>query len=775
MGGFTINKKQLFRLGIYIIISVLLVGLIFPSISAIFIFPGYFITIGNVTYTVHTTMDFSSITIDSDYIIFNNTGFYVTSPNEMLLTLVYLNNNIVGAGDGEKVLEFYADTVSGNVLFNIFGFPIGNNYIVKRSNVEIANISVDSSGYISFSNSVWSSQLFEIFQLGEGVINSPPVVSNIPDQSIVVGDSFNQISLDNFVSDIEDSDENIVWSYSGNSELMVSIVNRIATVSVPYSDWSGVESITFTAVDSGGFSDSDVAVFRVDVQSVPVFSRLSVSNGESGVSIGLSSLSVVINDPNDDLIDWTIETSPNIGSSSGDSEANGRKSCSVSGLVYSTTYKWFVNATDGYGWNRKSYSFTTESKPSSNPPSSSPPPYSPPDSPPPSDNDSEPVVPSDNGSGGNNINGGNNQPGIPVISGGPSLIEPGVDYSFECVSIDIDGDLLRYRFDWGDGNISNWSDFVSSNTSVLMSHYWNSSFDNISNYGIRVVAQDVNGLNSSWSNPFNVTVSKFTIDEFPDVELNISRSELVNNSVVFDVLEFYIGDGAIVSCYWDFGDGGNSSDFSSEHVYSSPGEYNVTLIMKDDKNVSYLVNLIMNVDSEVEDEGFDESIGFIPFDFGKIFIGFAFAIPIFLVIYFKKDIKTIVSTRVVPVFSNLDLWDRTRNMKLFNGNLRKVGNVVTSKMEDIQSSIMRSGLFSEKIKLRYDAVSRYVDSDLSSNSKDIESLDDLDNSYTKNILDDLVISRLEEGKLSDEESDSVEKMVDSMIISKIHKEVDDIN
>ena len=98
--------------------------------------------------------------------------------------------------------------------------------------------------------------------------------------------------------------------------------------------------------------------------SAPIFSAVAPSNGVTNVPVGTSSLSVTIKDPDGDLFDWTIETSPDIGSSQANGASNGSKSCSISGLSYSTTYHWFVNATDGTSWTRKLYSFTTESEPS---------------------------------------------------------------------------------------------------------------------------------------------------------------------------------------------------------------------------------------------------------------------------------------------------------------------------------------------------------------------------------------------------------------------------
>ena len=62
--------------------------------------------------------------------------------------------------------------------------------------------------------------------------------------------------------------------------------------------------------------------------------------------ISTSSLTIQINDSEGDAFNWTIETSPNIGNASGFGAQNGTKTCTISGLSYSTTYYWFVNATD---------------------------------------------------------------------------------------------------------------------------------------------------------------------------------------------------------------------------------------------------------------------------------------------------------------------------------------------------------------------------------------------------------------------------------------------
>jgi outer membrane protein assembly factor BamB len=73
---------------------------------------------------------------------------------------------------------------------------------------------------------------------------------------------------------------------------------------------------------------------------------------------------IPINDPEGDLISWTIQCD-NGQTTSGINEINGTKSLNLPGLEYSTTYKIWVNATDLSGsgvYTRAWYTFTTENQ-----------------------------------------------------------------------------------------------------------------------------------------------------------------------------------------------------------------------------------------------------------------------------------------------------------------------------------------------------------------------------------------------------------------------------
>ena len=92
----------------------------------------------------------------------------------------------------------------------------------------------------------------------------------------------------------------------------------------------------------------------------PVISDPSPRHGANYVPITQAFLNFTLTDYQNDPIDWTVETSPYIGSGSGTHASNGRYSIPITeSLQYSTTYTWYVNATDGTYWSRKVFTFTT--------------------------------------------------------------------------------------------------------------------------------------------------------------------------------------------------------------------------------------------------------------------------------------------------------------------------------------------------------------------------------------------------------------------------------
>lgn len=94
----------------------------------------------------------------------------------------------------------------------------------------------------------------------------PPAVEGIPNQDILEGETFATIALDDYVEDPDNGDAEITWTFAGNSQLSVSIdADRVATLSAPSAEWSGTETIIFTATDPDGLSSEDTARFSVNL------------------------------------------------------------------------------------------------------------------------------------------------------------------------------------------------------------------------------------------------------------------------------------------------------------------------------------------------------------------------------------------------------------------------------------------------------------------------------------------------------------------------------
>jgi hypothetical protein len=97
--------------------------------------------------------------------------------------------------------------------------------------------------------------------------------------------------------------------------------------------------------------------FQTGANQAPAFGTPSPTNGSTGQATSLT-WSIPITDGNGDTFNWTLQCS-NGQHNETNGASNGTKSLSLSGLSYSTTYKVWVNATDGLTTTRRWYTFET--------------------------------------------------------------------------------------------------------------------------------------------------------------------------------------------------------------------------------------------------------------------------------------------------------------------------------------------------------------------------------------------------------------------------------
>jgi len=245
-------------------------------------------------------MDFSQVTIDSSYIKFNDTGFYISSSNEIDISLSYVNDDISNAVNNEKILSFSADTSSGLVWFNLSSFIPGTSYQVKKDSSNHALVTANASGFISFSNSIWSSHDFDIYQVGSG--NNPPNTPSSPspsDDATGIGISIST-SWSGGDSDGDDVTFDVYFGTSSNPSKVSS--NQSSTSYNPSS--LSYETEYFWKIiawdEHGASTTGPIWSFTTDVgidTNAPEISNINVAfSNPIDTSIGWENISCEVND-----------------------------------------------------------------------------------------------------------------------------------------------------------------------------------------------------------------------------------------------------------------------------------------------------------------------------------------------------------------------------------------------------------------------------------------------------------------------------------------------
>jgi len=146
-------------------------------------------------------------------------------------------------------------------------------------------------------------------------VNDPPVLSTIPGQTIDEDKSFTVITLNDFVTDIDNDVSTIIWNATAQENLQVSIENAIATITINETHWSGNGSITFTATDPGGLSDYTVVSFCVNpVNDPPVVSEMmdqTIDEGQSFTPIQLDEHVDDVEDEDHEIL-WSCACGENL-------------------------------------------------------------------------------------------------------------------------------------------------------------------------------------------------------------------------------------------------------------------------------------------------------------------------------------------------------------------------------------------------------------------------------------------------------------------------------
>ncbi|MFC1715606.1 PKD domain-containing protein [Candidatus Poribacteria bacterium] len=147
---------------------------------------------------------------------------------------------------------------------------------------------------------------------------------------------------------------------------------------------------------------------------------------------------------------------------------------------------------------------------------------------------------------------------------------PGQTFRFDgSASVDTDGKIVRYVWDFGDG---------SRGEGAALSHVFPKS--GIYEVTLRVEDDSESPLN------FDTDSLEVWVNAPPVVEIGGDRISSPGEKVTFDTTRSHDSDGEIVEYVWSFGDGLAETGEIVNHAYSKPGRYVVTLTIKDNVDVS---------------------------------------------------------------------------------------------------------------------------------------------------------------------------------------------
>ncbi|MEO0115901.1 MAG: PQQ-binding-like beta-propeller repeat protein, partial [candidate division WOR-3 bacterium] len=177
----------------------------------------------------------------------------------------------------------------------------------------------------------------------------------------------------------------------------------------------------------------------------------------------------------------------------------------------------------------------------------------------------------------------NRPPNTPGIPSGPSTGRKDSLYGFSTITTDPDNDGICYRFAWGDGDTSEWSAWMPSNTPYLTTHSWAGA----GTYSVKAQAKDANEITSSWSNGHQIIISQIS----PNIPATPSGPSNGSINIPYNFSSSTTHpDGDSISIRFDWGDG-NISNWSSfvpsgqtvtmSHSWSSAGVYYVKAQAKD--------------------------------------------------------------------------------------------------------------------------------------------------------------------------------------------------
>ena len=185
------------------------------------------------------------------------------------------------------------------------------------------------------------------------------------------------------------------------------------------------------------------------------------------------------------------------------------------------------------------------------------------------------VTDDDGGTNASNTLVNANEPPAADFTYEEEIFDPYI-YNFDASSsIDLDGSIVSFSWDFGDGNAGNGE---------TITHNYTSSGE----YEVSLTIADDDGATDQVIQTININIDPVASFSF---DVDLVDGKLIN----FDASASADPDGTISTYSWDFGDGNTATGSTSTHTYALSGIYTVSLTVTDDDDATNLVTEIVDV------------------------------------------------------------------------------------------------------------------------------------------------------------------------------------
>ncbi|MBE3137337.1 MAG: DUF2341 domain-containing protein [Thermoplasmata archaeon] len=189
--------------------------------------------------------------------------------------------------------------------------------------------------------------------------NRAPTISDVLPAD---GEQNIPLSLSELQFRIQDADGDLM-SYTVTTEPDIGSASGnlkpFGVYTVPVSGLVDLTKYTWHIQVTDGKDTTEETMTFTTEAIAPIISNPLPADGERDVPMDIPQLQFTLKDYQGDTMEYTIQTSPNIGSDHKVGVHDGTYTVPVSGLTYGATYLWYVNVTDGTHWTRKIFSFET--------------------------------------------------------------------------------------------------------------------------------------------------------------------------------------------------------------------------------------------------------------------------------------------------------------------------------------------------------------------------------------------------------------------------------